>query len=95
MKKLIFISLIFFSSSVLSKEINWNKMDNATLSDFLTDNRWELIDKRHTEIDDVNIIYTFHSRSQNALAICIIHIFENLFDMPRNTKCYLEDKMLN
>ncbi len=70
-------------------------MDNATLSDFLTDNRWELIDKRHTEIADVNIIYTFHSRYKNRLAICIVHIFEGLFDMPTNTKCYIEDKMLN
>ena len=87
MRKLIFIIVLFFSTSVFAE--TWVKVQNQYGLDFYQSQGYEVVDvKSFKQNDFMKLVYTL-THPEGGFKICNVWIGPN--DDPKMTECFTED----
>lgn len=89
MKKLLFIIILFFSTSVFA-EI-WVKMNESFGLDFYQSKGYEVVDVKAFNLSEVTtLVYTL-THPQGGFKICRVFLNDNDLFSPVVTNCFSED----
>ena len=88
MRKLLFIIVLFFSTSVLAED-NWLYINSMTLTKTLADRDFKIIDTFHNE-GLPSVSYLLWNSRRGTTVMCSVQFKTIRLQVPIETKCFLE-----